>query len=102
MTEEEFAKKCRDAAYRYLTAWSDYVRCYHDTSPYRKKEFVLTAYHRWGSAYCDWEGGRSDLFRILRECGATNISGYVKWNRVEIIFNMKKRLKKEDNHEALA
>lgn len=95
MTEYEFAKKCEDVAYDVLTAWTTELTCYYDESPYRKKEFVLEAYHHWGSAYCDWDGTckRSKLFQALRECGATNISGKVTWNRVEIIFNMKKRLK---------
>lgn len=99
MTDEEFAKKCRDAAYKELTCWSDYVSCWRSYDEWRKKDFELTAYHKWGTAYCSWEGRRNKLIQILKECGATNISGKVTWNRVDLIFNMKKRLRDKDQKD---
>ena len=99
MTDDEFAKLCRDKCSNYLTCWADYVKCWREYDEYRKKDFELTAYHKWGSVYCDWTGARGELFRILKECGATNISGKVTWNRVDLIFNMKKRLRDKDQKD---
>lgn len=94
-----FQEKCEKIARDVLTIWSDDVRCFYDGSPYSKRDFVIKASHNWGSSYCDWEAtyAKSKLFEKLREAGATNIIGYVKWNRVDIAFDIKKSVLKEES-----
>ena len=89
MSDEEFIKKCEDAAYDVLTAWAKYIRCCETNG---KKQFYLEASHSWGTAYCDWSDSKRELFKALENIGAVSISGKIKWNYVEIYFNKRKRL----------
>lgn len=96
MTEKEFRDNIRSKASGILTAWADYVKVgYYGNDPYAKRKYGLHAYHKWGSLYCSWEGHKQELIEMLRENGATNISGKVTWNRVELYFDPKKRVEKE-------
>ena len=91
------ADKIRSDAYSILTAWvTDLYVSYYE-KPYYKRNYGLHAYHHWGSAYCDWEGCRCkpELISMLRANGATNIVGTVKWNRVELYFDLKKSVDKK-------
>lgn len=89
MSDNEFMKKCEDAAYGVLTAWAKYIRCHTVNG---RKQFYLEASHNWGTAYCDWSDDKWKLFRALEKAGAVSISGKVKWDYVEIYFNKRKRL----------
>ena len=89
------ANKIESRASSILTCWAEYVQvCYYE-KPYYKRNYGLHAYHHWGSAYCDWEYHKSELVAMLRECGATNIVGTCKWNRVEMYFDLKKSVDKK-------
>ena len=97
MKNVEVADKIQRNAERILTAWLDYVvvnYCGDDA----KRKYALHAYHKWGTAYCDWKstGVEFELKQMLKECGATYISGKVTWNRVDIYFNLKKSLEKAE------
>ena len=96
-----FEEKCERIAQDVLTTWSDNVRCFYDGSIYSKRDFVITASHHWGSAYCSWDlYTKRTLFSRLQQAGATNIIGYVGWNRVYIAFDIKKSVLKEIKHES--
>jgi hypothetical protein len=91
----KIASAIEHGAYNILTAWVKEIRvCYYEKPAY-KRNYGLHAYHSWGSAYCDWEGAKPELVNMLRENGATNIVGTVKWNRVELYFDLKKSVDKE-------
>lgn len=87
MTNKHFVNACTNVAKQVLSAWCGDVNCYETTG---KKQFCLTAGHSWGSGYCNWSWCRKDLFDALKEIGATNVAGEVKWNRIRIYFNNKK------------
>lgn len=89
MDNMEFMKKCENAAYRVLTCWAKYIKCYMVNG---KKQFNLSASHSWGTAQCDWSSDKWELFDALKRVGAVNISGKVKWNYVDVYFDMSKRL----------
>jgi hypothetical protein len=89
MTNKEFMKKCENAAYGVLTCWASYINCCMVGG---KKQFNLCASHNWGTAHCDWSAYKWELFNALKMVGAVNISGKVKWNYVDVYFDMSKRL----------
>ena len=89
------ADKIERGAKDILSIWAKEIKvCYYEKPEY-KRNYGLHAYHSWGSAYCDWDGRKPELVRMLRECGATNIVGTVKWNRVEMYFDLKKSVEKK-------
>ena len=91
MTNEMFLKQCEKKAGNVLSLWSDKIYCYYDKSSYRRREFVLTASHSWGTAYCYWSAeDKAKLYEELRKLGATKITGKFTWNYVYIMFDMKK------------
>lgn len=91
----KIAKQIESGAYGILTCWAKDIHVSYYEKPEYKRNYGLHAYHSWGSAYCDWDGCKSELVNMLRENGATNIVGTVKWNRVELYFDLKKRVDKE-------
>ena len=94
MTETEFRDNIRSKASGILTAWAREVRVCYYPAPYYKRRYGLHAYHSCGSAYCEWTHHKQELIEMLRANGATNIVGTVKWNRVELYFDPKKRVEK--------
>ena len=88
MTNKEFAAKCTDVAKSVLTAWCDNVQCGTTDG---KKQFCLMASHSWGAAYCNWDYRKRQLLDALRDAGAVNISGKVRWNFVRIYFDKRQR-----------
>ena len=89
MSDEDFIKNCKSAAYQVLTAWCDGVSCYKTGG---NKQFCLTSSHNFGTAQCSWADKRLELFRALERVGAIRISGKVKWDYVRIEFDRRKRL----------
>lgn len=96
MKNTKIAEKMEQGAKNILTCWAKDVHISYYEGAFYKRSYGLHAYHSWGSAYCDWEGRKPELVAMLRKCGATNIVGTVKWNRVELYFDLKKRLPKEE------
>lgn len=93
MTNKEFANKCANVAKGVLSAWSSDVVC---GSTDGEKQFCLMASHRWGAGHCDWGNSKRELLNALKEVGAVNISGKVKWNFVRIYFDKRKRPMREE------
>ena len=92
-----FAEMAKDVTGNIVsTVWSNGIRCYYDDSPYAIRQFVYHADHSWGTAYCDWSGNtRGRLVEALRMIGATKIKANVKWNNINITFNITKTKYKE-------
>lgn len=86
-----FAKMIADKTYGMVgSVWTNGVTCYYDDDPWAIRQFVYHTDHSWGTAYCDWSGDtKYELIDFLREAGATNIKADVKWNRINITFNIK-------------
>lgn len=99
---KEFAKRCEDIATEVFSIWGE-SHCYWDNSPYAVRQFVLTASHRWGTAYCSWnDEDRLELEEKLRAIGATSIKVSIfKWDRVYITFNLKVQEQKRLERRAL-
>lgn len=97
----EFEKKCNRIAEEVLSAWANNVYCHYDGSAFSKRDFILQAHHSWGTAYCNWDDYdvKRTLFEKLRAAGASNIIGYVKWNRVDLAFDIKKSVLKQYRKE---
>ena len=96
----EFEKKCTSIAEEVLSVWANTVYCHYDGSAFSKRDFILRAHHSWGSAYCHWGyDTKHELFEKLKAAGATNIIGYVKWNWVDIAFDIKKSVLKQYRKE---
>ena len=85
-----FAKEVKNTLYGILTAWTNTCNCYYDSSDYAIRQFVFTAKHSFGTAYCNWTYHKSDMVSALRNAGATNIKANVEFNYVYITFDIKK------------
>lgn len=96
MTVDEFWDKVSSIATRHFgSAWSEYC----NTEKVGARSFRVSAYHKWGTAYCDYSWRKDNFFCDLYNAGATGIKGKVEWNRVDVLFDMKKSLiKKEENN----
>lgn len=85
-----FAKMIETKAYEILSIWTKECRCRYDNSTYAIRQFVLTASHSWGTAYCNWDiRTRNELKEALREAGATNIKMTGCYNTIYCAFDMK-------------
>lgn len=92
----EFEKKCSNIAHDVLSAGTNNIYCQYEGSTCSKRDFALRARRSLGYTYHDWdEFTKEELIKKLREAGATNIIGYVKWNRVDLAFDIKKSVLKQ-------
>lgn len=88
MTNKEFSAKCANVAKGVLSAWCGDVQCGTTDG---EKQFCLMASHHWGAGCCDWDHCKRQLLDALREVGAVNISGKIRWNFVRLYFDKRKR-----------
>jgi hypothetical protein len=88
-----FVKNVRSELYSILGgAWAEYIRVYYDDDKYAVKDFVISASHSWGTAYCNWAGRamKNEISAMLKSYGATNIKIINDCCQVRAFFDMKK------------
>ena len=89
----DFAKKVYNELYSILGgAWAEYIRVYYDDDKYAVRDFVVSASHHWGTAYCDWSGYtvKNEINNMLKRLSTTNIKIINDCCQVRVFFDMKK------------
>jgi len=103
MTEKEirrqFLQNCQNASKPVFSVWAKYVKITEKRSwECYKGEYMLDAYHSWGTDHCYWDDidTYSELKQRLKELGAVNIHFKIKkWNRCVVTFSLAKKMLKE-------
>ena len=96
MKNERVMKQIEKEAGNIVSLWANYIHVGYYDYKYAKKHYYLEASHSWGTAYCVWGyDTRYQLIEMLKRNGATKISGTVKWNRIRLEFDLKKKLQME-------
>lgn len=89
---EKFIRDCEIITKDILSVWADKIKCYYDGDITSKRDYVIEASDNWGYSQCNWDRDKSKLFESLKKVGAINIIGKVRWNYIDIAFDIRKKL----------